>query len=83
LIDRLFNSSELRLARILLLLTNVGQDNRSNPIIHHISQQTLARMVGTTRSRINLFMNKFRRLGYIEYEYNGGVHRTRRGWIRR
>jgi CRP-like cAMP-binding protein len=72
LADQLFHSSEKRLARTLLLLANLGKDGKTNPVIDKISQETLAGIVGTTRSRISFFMNKFRRLGFIEYE--GGVH---------
>jgi CRP-like cAMP-binding protein len=72
LADLLFNSSEKRLARTLLLLANFGKDGKPDPVIDKISQETLAEMVGTTRSRVSFFMNKFRRLGFIEYE--GGVH---------
>ncbi len=72
LVDQLFNSSEKRLARILLLLANFGKEGRPEPVIAKISQETLAEMVGTTRSRVSFFMNKFRRLGFIEY--NGGLH---------
>jgi CRP/FNR family transcriptional regulator, cyclic AMP receptor protein len=71
LIDQLFNSSEKRLARILLLLSRYGKEPQSEPIIPKISQETLAEMVGTTRSRINFFMNKFRKLGFIDYD--GGL----------
>jgi CRP/FNR family cyclic AMP-dependent transcriptional regulator len=71
LVDQLFNSSEKRLARILLLLAHVGKESKSESIIPKISQETLADMVGTTRSRVNSFMNKFRKLGLIEY--NGGL----------
>lgn len=67
LVDQLFNSSEKRLARLLLLMANFGKEGKHEPIIAKISQATLAEMVGTTRSRINAFMNKFRRLGFIEY----------------
>ena len=81
LVDHLFNSSELRLARMLLVLTNFGQDGRSESVIDKIDQQTLARMVGTTRSRINYFMNKFRRLGYIEYNGKINVHSSLLGVI--
>jgi CRP/FNR family transcriptional regulator, cyclic AMP receptor protein len=70
-IDQLFNSSEKRLARILLLLTRFGKDGQHEPVVPKISQETLAEMVGTTRSRVSLFMNKFRKLGFIEY--NGGL----------
>src|SRR5213592_670283 len=70
LVDQLFNSSEKRLARLLLLLANFGKEARPEPIIAKISQETLAEMIGTTRSRVSFFMNKFRRLGFVEY--NGG-----------
>jgi len=69
-IDQLFNSSEKRLARALLLLANFGKEGRPEPIIAKISQETLADMVGTTRSRVSFFMNKFRQLGFIEYNGN-------------
>ena len=72
LVDQLFNSSEKRLARVLLLLAHFGKDSQPQPVIANISQETLAEMVGTTRSRISFFMNKFRKLGFIEY--NGGMH---------
>jgi CRP-like cAMP-binding protein len=72
LVDQLFNSSEKRLARVLLLLAHFGKDGKSVPIILKISQDVLAEMIGTTRSRINFFMNKFRKLGFVDY--NGGVH---------
>jgi CRP-like cAMP-binding protein len=71
LIDHLFNSSEKRLARTLLLLARSGEEGKLSPIFEKISQDTLAEMVGTTRSRINFFMNKFRKLGFIHY--NGGL----------
>jgi CRP/FNR family cyclic AMP-dependent transcriptional regulator len=71
LVDQLFNSSEKRLARALLLLARYGQDDRSHRVLPKLSQETLAEMVGTTRSRVNFFMNKFRKLGFIEY--NGGL----------
>lgn len=71
LVDQLFNSSEKRLARILLLLANFGKEGKPEPVIAKISQETLAQMVGTTRARVSFFMNKFRRLGFIEY--NGGI----------
>jgi CRP-like cAMP-binding protein len=67
LVDQLFNSSEKRLARLLLLMANFGKPGKPEPTIAKISQETLAEMVGTTRSRINTFMNKFRKLGFIEY----------------
>jgi len=72
LVDQLFNSSEKRLARILLLLAQVGKQAKPEAVIPAVSQETLAAMVGTTRSRVNYFMNRFRRLGFIEY--NGGLH---------
>jgi CRP-like cAMP-binding protein len=71
LVDHLFNSSEKRLARILLLLARYGKHDGPHRVIPKLSQETLAEMVGTTRSRVNLFMNKFKKLGYIEY--NGGL----------
>ncbi len=67
LVDQLFNSSERRLARLLLLLANFGKDARPEPVVGKISQETLAEMIGTTRARVSHFMNKFRKLGYIEY----------------
>jgi CRP-like cAMP-binding protein len=70
LVDQLFNSSEKRLARLLLLLANFGKETLPEPVIASISQETLAEMIGTTRSRVSSFMNKFRRLGFIHY--NGG-----------
>ena len=72
LIDQLFNSSEKRLARTLLLLSGHGEKELPQKVLPNISQETLAEMVGTTRPRVNIFMNKFRKLGYIEYE--GGLH---------
>ena len=74
LTDQLFNSSEKRLARILLLLANYGKDALPEPAIAKLSQQTLAGMVGTTRSRVSFFMNKFRSLGYIQYDGGANVH---------
>jgi CRP/FNR family cyclic AMP-dependent transcriptional regulator len=71
LVDQLFNSSEKRLARMLLLLANFGKETKPEPIIAKISQETLAEMIGTTRSRVSFFMNKFRKLGLIAY--NGGI----------
>jgi CRP/FNR family transcriptional regulator, cyclic AMP receptor protein len=71
LVDQLFNSSEKRLARALLLLARYGKDDTPVHAIPNLSQQVLAEMVGTTRSRVNFFMNKFRKLGFIEY--NGGI----------
>jgi CRP/FNR family transcriptional regulator, cyclic AMP receptor protein len=70
LVDQLFNSSEKRLARLLLLLANFGKESKPEPMIAKISQETLAEMIGTTRSRVSFFMNKFRKLGFIDY--NGG-----------
>ena len=70
--DQLFNSSEKRLARILLLLAHFGKEGKPEAIIPKVSQETLAEMVGTTRSRVSFFMNKFRELGFLDY--NGGVH---------
>jgi CRP/FNR family cyclic AMP-dependent transcriptional regulator len=67
LVDQLFNSSEKRLARLLLLLANFGKEEKPEPILAKISQGTLADMIGTTRSRVSFFMNKFRKLGLIEY----------------
>jgi CRP-like cAMP-binding protein len=72
LVDQLFNSSEKRLARTLLLLAHFGKEGKSEAIVPKISQEVLAEMVGTTRSRVSFFMNKFRKLGFLEY--NGGVH---------
>jgi len=71
LVDQLFNSSEKRLARLLLLLANFGKEGTPEPVIAKISQETLAEPIGTTRSRVSFFMNKFRKLGFIEY--NGGI----------
>ena len=71
LVDQLFNSSEKRLARLLLLLANFGNEGRPEPIIAELSQETLADMIGTTRSRVSFFMNKFRRLGFIDYNGRG------------
>jgi CRP-like cAMP-binding protein len=72
LIDQLFNSSEKRLARTLLLLARYGAPSRPQKVLPKVSQETLAEMIGTTRSRVNFFMNKFRKLGFIEY--NGEIH---------
>jgi CRP/FNR family transcriptional regulator, cyclic AMP receptor protein len=71
LIDQLFNSSEKRLARTLLLLARYGQENKPHKVLPKIPQETLAEMIGTTRSRVNFFMNKFRKMGFIKY--NGGL----------
>jgi len=68
LVDQLFNSSEKRLARILLLMAEFGQRGESKPLIPKISQETLAEMIGTTRSRVSFFMNRFRKFGFIEYD---------------
>jgi CRP/FNR family cyclic AMP-dependent transcriptional regulator len=83
LIDQLFNSSEKRLARVLLLLSHFGKDSKTETVVAGVNQEHLAQMVGTTRSRINHFMNKFRKLGYIEYNNESGltVHRGLRGVI--
>ena len=74
LVDQLFNPSEKRLARILLLLANFGKDGQHEPVVTKVSQETLAEMVGTTRSRVNYFMNKFRRLGFIHYNGDLRIH---------
>jgi CRP/FNR family cyclic AMP-dependent transcriptional regulator len=74
LVDQLFNSTEKRLARVLLLLANFGKEGRPEPIIAKISQETLAEMIGTTRSRVSHFMNKFRDLGFINYNGHLEVH---------
>ena len=76
LIEQLFNSSEKRLARLLLLLANFGKDGNPTPINPNISQETLAEMIGTTRSRVSFFMNKFRKLGFISYNGKIEVHRS-------
>lgn len=74
LVDQLFNSTEKRLARVLLLLANFGKEGRPEPIVAKISQETLAEMIGTTRSRVSHFMNNFRRLGFIQYNGRIEVH---------
>jgi CRP/FNR family cyclic AMP-dependent transcriptional regulator len=74
LVDQLFNSSEKRLARLLLLLANFGKDGKPEPIVAKISQEMLAEMIGTTRSRVGYFMNKFRKLGFIKYNGVIEVH---------
>lgn len=78
LVDQLFNSSEKRLARALLLLAHFGKEGKPETVIAKISQETLAEMIGTTRSRVSFFMNKFRKLGFIDYKgglrRNGGLH---------
>jgi CRP/FNR family cyclic AMP-dependent transcriptional regulator len=76
LIDQLFNSSEKRLARVLLLLANFGKEGTPEPIVGTFSQETLAEMIGTTRSRVSHFMNKFRKLGYIEYNGKLEIHNS-------
>ena len=76
LVDQLFNSSEKRLARALLLLANFGKEGKRELVIARISQATLADMVGTTRSRVNAFMNKFRKLGFITYNGDLQVHNS-------
>jgi CRP-like cAMP-binding protein len=72
LVDQLFNSSEKRLARLLLLLAHYGKDSKREPVVPKLSQETLAEMIGTTRSRVSFFLNKFRKSGLIDYE--GGLH---------
>ena len=74
LIDQLFNSSEKRLARVLLLLANFGKEGKPESVIPSITQETLAEMIGTTRSRVSFFMNKFRKLGFIDYNGKLSVH---------
>ena len=74
LVDQLFNSSEKRLARALLLLANFGKEGKPEPIITKVSQETLAEMIGTTRSRVSFFMNKFRKMGFITYNGKIEVH---------
>jgi len=76
LIDQLFNSSEKRLARLLLLLANFGKDGSVQPIKVQVSQETLAEMIGTTRSRVSFFMNRFRKLGFISYNGKIEVHNS-------
>jgi len=76
LIDQLFNSSERRLARLLLLLANYGNEGKPEPILAQISQETLAEMIGTTRSRVSFFMNRFRKLGFISYNGHIEVHKS-------
>ena len=74
LVDQLFNSSEKRLARLLLLLANFGKDEKPEPVIAKISQETLAEMIGTTRARVSFFMNKFRKMGLIDYNGHLVIH---------
>ena len=76
LVDQLFNSSEKRLARVLLLMANFGKEGKPEPVIAKISQETLAEIVGTTRSRVSSFMNKFRQLGFINYNGHLEVHNS-------
>jgi len=76
LVDQLFNSSEKRLARILLLMADFGKPGEPQPLIPKISQETLAEMIGTTRSRVSFFMNRFRKLGFIEYNGRIRVHKS-------
>lgn len=85
LVDQMFNSSEKRLARILLLLSHFGKESRTETVVAGINQEHLAQMVGTTRSRINYFMNKFRKLGFIDYNTEAGltVHRGLLSVVRR
>ena len=75
-LSQLFNSSEKRLARALLLLANFGKEGQPEPIIAKVSQETLAEMIGTTRSRVSFFMNKFRKLGLIAYNGQIEIHRS-------
>jgi CRP/FNR family cyclic AMP-dependent transcriptional regulator len=75
LVDQLFNSSEKRLARILLLLAHFGKEGKPETVVPKISQETLAEMVGTTRSRVSFFMNGFRKTGFIQYKGGSRVHR--------
>lgn len=76
LVDQLFNSSEKRLARILLLLAQFGKESKPEPVVPKISQEVLAEMIGTTRSRVSFFMNRFRKLGFIEYDGEIRVHNS-------
>jgi CRP/FNR family cyclic AMP-dependent transcriptional regulator len=76
LVDQLFNSSEKRLARLLLLMANFGKEGTPQPVIAKVSQETLAEMIGTTRSRVSTFMNKFRKLGFIHYNGDLQVHNS-------
>jgi DNA-binding MarR family transcriptional regulator len=78
LVDQLFNSSEKRLARLLLLMANFGKEGKPEPVIAKLSQETLAEMIGTTRSRVSAFMNKFRKLGFIEYNVCSRLEGRRR-----
>jgi CRP-like cAMP-binding protein len=76
LVDQLFNSSEKRLARLLLIMANFGKEGRPDPVIVKLSQETLAEMIGTTRSRVSSFMNKFRKLGFIKYNGELEIHNS-------
>jgi CRP-like cAMP-binding protein len=76
LVDQLFNSTEKRLARLLLMLANFGKEGKTEPILAKISQETLAEMIGTTRSRVSHFMNKFRQLGFIDYNGHLEIHNS-------
>ncbi len=76
LVDQLFNSSEKRLARILLLMAEFGKPGEPEPLIPKITQETLAEMIGTTRSRVSFFMNRFRKLGFIDYNGRITVHKS-------
>jgi CRP-like cAMP-binding protein len=73
LVDQLFNSSEKRLARALLLLAHFGKEGVPEPVVPKVSQETLAEMIGTTRARVSFFMNRFRKLGFIDYGEGGGL----------
>jgi CRP/FNR family transcriptional regulator, cyclic AMP receptor protein len=74
LVDQLFNSSEKRLARVLLLMANFGKEGKPEPVVPKLNQETLAEMIGTTRPRVSVFMNKFRKLGFIDYNSDLQVH---------
>jgi CRP/FNR family transcriptional regulator, cyclic AMP receptor protein len=74
LVDQLFNSSEKRLARVLLLMANFGKEGKPEPVVPKLNQETLAEMIGTTRPRVSVFMNKFRKLGFIDYNGDLQVH---------
>jgi CRP-like cAMP-binding protein len=76
LVDQLFNSSEKRLARLLLLMAEIGRPDEADRLIPEITQETLADMIGTTRTRVNFFMNRFRKLGFIEYNGRIRVHKS-------
>ena len=76
LVDQLFNSSEKRLARILLLLAQFGKESKPETVVPKVSQEVLAEMIGTTRSRVSFFMNRFRKLGFIEYNGEIRVHNS-------